>query len=469
MSNLSLALDYAMAGRSVRGYHVTNLALHAATAALLYLLLAGTLRRRWPTLPSEALAFAVALAWTVHPLQTEPVAYAVQRTELLFGFWLLVTLWAADRAWDGRRGFEALAVAACALGMGTKETMVAAPLLVGIWDVVIRRAGWREFRMRRRLYLGLAATWLILAGLLATGEQWGVATVRRGGPTPWGYLCAQAPVLLHYLRLCVWPTGLRLVYDWPASRPLAEALVPGAAVVALLGGGLFALARRHWLALPAALFFLVLAPTSSLLPLPTEVVAERRMHVPLAAVIVVLAAGLVAAERALGGPRPGRVTAAVLVGLCLPLAVASRQRLRAYASPVTLWADASLKSPGSAVAHYNLGNAFNREGRLEEALAEYSEAYRVDPHYWEAHSNRAALLIRRGRLDEAAAELRATLALRPDHPPSHLNLGTYLATRGRTDDARREFETALRLDPDYALARRALAELDARTPAAAVR
>ena len=156
----------------------------------------------------------MALLWAVHPLETEAVAYVVQRTELLMAACLLATLYAFQRSIGSPHAaqWSWAAVAACALGMASKEVMVVAPLLVLLYDRAFVAGSFAEaLRLRGRRHTALAATWLILAALLATGAQsraTGLNAPLRVGP--WPYLLTQSRARLHYLRLSVWPQGLRL-------------------------------------------------------------------------------------------------------------------------------------------------------------------------------------------------------------------------------------------------------------------
>ena len=103
---LTLALNYALGGLNVWGYHVFNLAVHLISALVLFGILrrtfeSETLRERFGA-KAAWLAAAIALVWEVHPLQTESVTYIVQRTELLMGLFLLLTLYCVIRS-DGVR------------------------------------------------------------------------------------------------------------------------------------------------------------------------------------------------------------------------------------------------------------------------------------------------------------------------------------------------------------------------------
>jgi len=134
--NLSLALNYALGGTPVCGYHAANLAVHVLNALLLW----GILRRTFqsPILIASFgaagpnIAWAIALLWAVHPLQTESVTYVVQRAESLAALFYLSTLYCVIRGASSARAllWYVAAALACLLGMATKETMATAPLIV---------------------------------------------------------------------------------------------------------------------------------------------------------------------------------------------------------------------------------------------------------------------------------------------------------------------------------------------------
>ncbi len=218
--NLTLAIDHAFGGLDPRGYHATNLLLHA-TAALLLLgvvrrtLLTPALRGRFGAVATP-LALAVGLLWGTHPLQVESVACVIQRTELLGGLFLLLTLYGFVRslADPQRRRWPVVTVAASVLGMASKEIMVAAPLLVLIYDRAFAagslRAAWSA---RWSLHLSLAATWLVLLALLVGmgGTRGSAAGIGLGVPW-WAYALKQCDAIPAYLGLALWPHPLVLDY-----------------------------------------------------------------------------------------------------------------------------------------------------------------------------------------------------------------------------------------------------------------
>ena len=192
----------------------------------------GITRRTLLTAPlkDRFAAAATPLALIVAPLvvhpQTGSVTYVVQRVESLMGFLYLATLYAAIRALEAqarsRVYWTGAAVLACALGMATKEVMATAPLMVMLWDHFFAAD---RTTPRRSLYVSLAATWVVLAVLVAGGYRSPSVGFGFAGWPWWRYLMTQAEVVAHYLRLAVTPAPLVLDYDWRAASSLAQVAV----------------------------------------------------------------------------------------------------------------------------------------------------------------------------------------------------------------------------------------------------
>src|SRR6185312_11084012 len=168
--NLSLAVNYAISGPDPWSYHALNLAIHVGAALCLF----GLIRR---TAGPALLAFAVALLWAVHPLQSEAVMYIVQRAESMMALFYLLTMYGFVRGLQGvhRTAWLAVSWTACLLGMGTKEVMVSAPVIVFLYDRTFAAGTFAEaWRLRKRYYLALAATWIpLLAFVARTGGNRG--------------------------------------------------------------------------------------------------------------------------------------------------------------------------------------------------------------------------------------------------------------------------------------------------------
>jgi tetratricopeptide (TPR) repeat protein len=469
--NLSLAVNHALGGLDVRGYHAMNLALHIMAVLTLWGVLRRTLRLNVgrglsPTFPNlscvkpdlhnttESLAFLVALLWAVHPLLTESVVCIVQRNEILGGLFLLLTIYGFVRSAESgtaARRWQVLAVAACLLGMASKEIVAAAPLLVLLYDRTFVAGGfaaaWRE---RRGFYLSLAATWLLLAWLMLGNNQRGGSVGFGLGMSSWDYLLTQCRALTTYLKLSFWPHPLVVDYGSGVSG-LGEVWWRGLIVLALLGATVWALVRRPVWGFVGAWFFVILAPSSSFVPLTTQTIAEHRMYLPLIALIVLTVAVL--------HRLAGRKT--LLLGTCLAagLGAVTVGRNQVYRSDLTLWSDTVAQAPGNPRAHLNLGQVLFKAGRLEEAAGSFGTALRLKPGYAEAHYNLGLAQGRLGRTPEAIGQFEAVLRLVPDHASAHNDLGIALAQTGRLAEAEAHFATALRHRPDFAGAHYNLANL----------
>jgi Tfp pilus assembly protein PilF len=511
----SLAINYQLGELNPRGYHAFNFALHVINALLLF----GIIRRTPSLKYAQLLAMGVATVWALHPLQTEAVIYVTQRTELLMAMFFLLTLYASIRAFNSPdiKHWPVIAIIACALGMASKEVMVGAPLVVLLYDRLFFAGGLKQ---RPRFYAALAVTWIILIGLMVLeprGESAGFAL----GINVMEYLATQASVIWHYIRLCVWPTGQTICYDWPIQSNLAGALVGGLLLLALLIASLVGCVKRYRIAVLGVWFFFILAPTSSIVPIVTEIAAERRMYLPSAALIMLVWLAI---------SRCGR--AAVPIGCIVALSAAwmTNQRVLDYKSEITIWRDAAQKSPHSLVAHSSLATALFNAGHIDKGITVLQNARDLDhpdtlvharmysnlsgafllkhqdsqaqraarfaieiaPDMGSAHINLGIALRRMQRIDESLAALRKGLQLLPDsiegnyhlayiliqadqpakaeqhlrrviqidpnHADAHDMLGVALAMQGRIDDAVKQFKGALKINPQHMGAKNHLAK-----------
>ena len=487
--------------RNLWGYHAANLAIHVLAALVLFGIVRRTLsgERLRLTFGAAAmpLALVVSLLWVAHPLNTGSVTYVAQRVESLMGLFYLLTLYCAIRAgehvlaeglaaqavrrkrlavpeasvrragWMGA-WWSVAAVAACTLGVGTKEVMVSAPIVVALYDMIFlsAKAGGARPLWRRRwpLYAGLAGTWILLAGLVASASRSASVGFYLHGWSPWLYLQTQAGVIVHYLRLVFVPWPLSLDYDWPAARSFVEVLPQAALLATLFVLTVWGLVRLKPMAFPGAWFFLTLAPSSSVLPIVTEIAAEHRMYLPLGAVIAVVVLGAYGAARraAAGSTGPGfnalgaagvAIAAMAIVG-CVHLA---RQRNLDYHSDERIWSVTVAARPQNSRALANLGVVLVEQGRAAEAEPYLRRAIGIRPDYPEAQSGLGAALCTQGKLEEGVAHLERAIALEPGYRDAYRNLGEALGALGRLGPAARAFREALRTAPDDAVLLKRLA------------
>lgn len=481
--NASFALSRAMGGGSVLGHHAVNIAIHAASALVLFGLIRRTVNQISPRAAEEFgwIAPAVALVWALHPVQTEAVTYLVQRAESLMALFYLLTLYCVVAAIDGSkrgamsRGWFVGAVVACAAGMATKEVMVSAPLVAVLYDRTFLATSFGEiWRRRGRWYLGLFSTWLILFGLIAIGGGNRGGSIGFGvGVGWWAHALTQFQAVSRYLWLAFWPHPLVFEYE-PQWAEAIWAVLPYIVIVATAAfGTLDGLRRNSLVGLCGVLFFFVLAPTS-LMPAPTQLTVEHRVYLPLVAVVVL---ALLGAYRLIG-----RRALVVAMACAMPFGFLTYARNFVYRTEIGLWTDTIAKRPENGFAHASLGAALTRTGRLTEALfecreavrlvpdralfhynygkalelsadpaaeQEYAAAVRLEPTFTAAHTNYAALLARRGRVEDARREFETAVRLNPKEPMGHYNLAALLADSGHLSESLPEFEAAVNLRPTF--------------------
>ena len=386
--------------------------------------------------------------------------------------------------------------------------MVTAPLIIVLYDRAFVFDSFKEaMRARRGLYAGLAATWVLLGALMWSGPRAAVGGFSTG-ISPWTYLLNQTQIITRYVRLAFWPRSLVVFYGWPVSLTLADVLPYAVPIVLVLAVTIAALVRAPALGFPGAWFFITLAPTSSIVPVATEVGAERRMYLPLLALIVLTVVGAYVVwhrlrgrsssasdsdrrvPRVFGGELVGAV---VLFGLTAALVILTMARNREYATPVTLARTVIARRP-TAVTHHYLAEQLAEAGLHDEAIPHLREAvaggdsraryllgielfnggklndareqlyafvatsrlpYRLVPHWLEppiAEVLTARLILARaesmqGRWPQAAEQARLVLAAGPGNREARLFLADALFAQQRYAEAGPEYREYLKTQP----------------------
>jgi hypothetical protein len=479
--NLSLALNYAAHGLDVRGFHIVNIALHLICALLAFGLIRRTLLLPHfggpPGEHAETFAFAAALIWAVHPLNSEVVDYMTQRSESMMAAFLLLTVFAANRSMTGSRtgAWQTVAALSGALGMLCKETMAIAPVLVALYDRVFIFESWKDaFRVRRRLYAGLAASWIVLAVVVSSAPRAGSVGL-SSGVSPWTYLLNQTQMIAQYLRLAVWPDQLVVFYGWPVPLTLGEVFPFALGLTVLAAATVVALVKVPVLGFLGAWFFITLAPASSVVPIATEVGAERRMYLPLLSLVVltVLMFDWVWRRWRSGAADSRRfvmVPALVLVGVAVALAATTMARNREYASGLSLAQSVVDRRP-TGVAYHVLGEQLMAAVRDADAVMPLTEAVlRGDTR---AGYPLGIALANTGQLSDAFERLDAfvrtsQLPYRPVprwlEPPrsevvrARVMMARILATRREWSAAAEQADQALTLAPSDSEAKQVMAQ-----------
>jgi tetratricopeptide (TPR) repeat protein len=319
------------------------------------------------------------------------------------------------------------------------------------------------FRRSWKLYLGLALTWIPLLVLSADAPR---------SKSSGFHLCenflnvliywfTQCKVLLMYLKLAVWPWPLRCAYELPRVESFASFFIYVVPVLLMSALALWLLKRNSPVGFVLVFVGAVLAPTS-IMPVLTEMAAERRMYLPLAALVVLVVVGIylfvgrqLALSAAAGNSSPNSkapiLAASVsVIMLVIIYSIIGSHRLSDYHNETLMWQQVVESQPLNYMAHYNLGLIYNQAGREADSIKELQASIDSHPRYPAARSALGFALIKAGRMPEAMASIQAALEINPKYVPALNNMGIALTQLGNYKEAIQYLERATSLEPSHA-------------------
>jgi tetratricopeptide (TPR) repeat protein len=440
-------------------FHVFNVLFHFITAGLIFLIVRSLLggAAGLPAQTRDMFAAFASLLFLLHPAQTEAVAYIAGRSESLSALFAAaayaVFLYRPKPASPWISAGWVLALFACAVF--SKEQAIVLPavfLLTDIWWNPGR--GIQTVKSNWRIYVPIAALGAIAVFLfrglimsVGTGTASSGASAGFGiKDLPWyRYLFTEFRALFEYIGTFLFPSGLNLDWDFPISRTILD----HGAIFGLVG--LLALAAAAWRfrrRFPLAgfgylLFLLLLAPTSSILPIK-DPVAERRLYLPMLGLLLILV-DLVCRLKI-----DRKALAAAGVFVLLGAAAATHARASVWSSPISLWEDTVRKSPNKARDHQQLAAAYYDQGKFDLALAEYQRAAQMEPPEYSMLLNWALTYDSLNQPENALAKLRQAAAL---DSTAHVysQIGMVYGKHGQMKEAIEALDQAEKIDPNFAM------------------
>jgi protein O-mannosyl-transferase len=477
---ISHMVDVELFGMNAGAHHLMSLLLHVANTVLLFLLL----RRMTGALGRSAF---VAALFAVHPLHVESVAWVAERKDVLSALFWMLTLLAyvgyvtagisASGSRRARSGRYALVMLMLTLGLLAKPMLVTLPcvmLLLDIWPLGRWRLGagatgpaapppfsWARTKWSTAVALILEKVplfMLVAAASIITfivQRQGGAMTAFQKYPRLLLFQNALVSYTTYILNM-VWPAGLGMFYPLPASIPVWK--VAGAATVLLVVSlaAIRAAHKRPYVTVGWFWYLGTLVPVIGLIQVGLQARADRYTYIPLIGLFIIVAWG---AADLLARWRQSRRLLQVAAGIViLACAIAAHTQLQYWRNSTVLWARSIEVTLGleNARSYFNAGDLLRHEGKIEEAILQFSQAIRLDPDFAEAQYNLGLALMSRGRAAEAIPAFEATVRLQPQFAAGHINLGTALMTAGRPAEAVRVLTEAVRLDPHVAQAHRNL-------------
>ncbi len=440
---LSHQLDVTLFGLNSGAHHAMNLLLHVANTLLLVFLLVRLTGTFW----RSAL---VAALFALHPMHVESVAWVAERKDLLCAFFFLLTLHAYLRYVQKARIRDLMPVILFfALSLMAKPMSVTLPfilLLLDWWP--LRRIGTVQLRiiiLEKAPIVLLSVASCIIAML---AQQAGGAVIAVAKLSILERLSNALSSYMLYLWQMVWPHDLALLYPLPATPTFVSAIF-GAVFIILVTLAGFSLRKNRPYLLVGWLWYLgMLVPVIGLVQVGVQSHADRYTYLPMVGCCIAVVWGLhdISANRRYVYD----VLKVLTAGLLIMFAVQTRQQVLVWRDSETLFRHTLEVTSENYVIHMSLGIELWKQGRWDEAIAEYRKAIAISPQYADLYFVLANALLVQGKADEAAEAFRTTLALRPDFRYAHTNLGMALQRLGRIEEATDEYREGLRLVPnDY--------------------
>jgi tetratricopeptide (TPR) repeat protein len=436
------------------GHHLTNVALHALTTVLLFLVLRAMTGTLWRS------AF-VAAVFAVHPLRAESVAWIAERKDVLSGMFFMVTLWAyVEYARRPSRGRGVAVALLYAFGLLSKNTLVTLPfvlLLLDWWPLGrmkpaeadgLRSPGVPLLRLVREkiplflLSLGSCVATAMASEKLGTLER--VRFLERVGNALVSYIV--------YLRQMVFPAGLAIPYPFPAGGAPVWKVCLAFFVLAGITAGVVAWRQKRPYLLVGWLWYLgMLVPMIGIVQISYYAHADRYTYLP--GIGLAIAGTWAVADWSAGWKGRRAVLGGLMLAAVGVLIVLGRIQTSYWRDSELLWTHTLECTPGNSVAHFSLGAAWAVKGANEKAIAQYRKALEINPDYAEARSNLGIALFNKGEKEAAIAQYRKALEIDPDYPEARGNLAVALFDKGQKEEAIAQYRKALGIKPEYAEAR----------------
>jgi Flp pilus assembly protein TadD len=454
LTMISLMLDYQFHGLEAGGYHMTNVAIHAATSVLLFLVFWQMTGARWRCALLAAL-------FAIHPLRAESVAWISERKDVLAGFFFVLMLGAYVRyvRQPGSPWRYALVLVLFGLALLSKPTVVLAPLglvLLDFWPL-------QRWKPQGQPAPGDGATAVGMPGCLLWEKiPFVILSIGGGAVTlltahqavgsvadvSWPVRMGNAAVsYVIYLRQTLWPMDLAAFYPYPEQgRPPGQVIAALVVLTAITAAALASWRRRPWLLAGWVWYLVMLAPMIGLVQEGAFAHADRNTYLPQIGLNIMLT--WAAAEGAERWFRHRLVPAGVAAAMLVILGMRANGQVSYWRNGETLWDHTLSCTSENSFAEYSLGIYFFTKGDMEKAIFHYEEALRIKPKFVLARSNLAAALQQAGKTEDAIAQFRQALETAPDDPDIHVNLGDALGRSGRAREAMGEYRQALKISPD---------------------
>jgi protein O-mannosyl-transferase len=438
---ISHMADAQFYGANPGGHHLTNVIIHALTAALLFLVLRQMTGALWRS------AF-VAAVFAIHPLHVESVAWIAERKDVLSGLFFVLTLGAYLRyVRRGGLGRYLIVTGLFVLGLMCKPMLVSVPFILLLLDYWPLRCFDEKSATPGKLIVEKLP--LVVIGVAACLVTVFAQKVAIQPIEKFPFLLRIGNALLayvDYLRQTFWPTNLAIFYPWEASR--IHLVGVGIALLVLIAISLLVfLLRRRGYPVTGWLWFLVmLGPVIGIVQVGNQAHADRYTYLPQIGLLLFLTWGL--ADLACRVRVLRHVFVPLAIVALAPLAWFARIQTSHWQDSERLWSHALSITTDNTVAEENLGQALYQKGNVNDALFHLDKALRIEPNDAIAHGALGAILLRvPEQQKEGLAHLKRSVEIYPNQAAVQSALGVALLEAGNASESLTHLEKAVALDP----------------------
>jgi protein O-mannosyl-transferase len=475
---LSFNINYAISQFEVWSYHLFNMVLHALTTLLIYRFARKALDFMEEFSPKKNftfLPFLAAIVFALHPLSTQSVTYISSRSGMLvtvFYLGSLILFFDGFKKWKqtGQKGWGYFIGSAVCFILGglSKEIIVTLPAMLFLYHFYFIS------RETPKAWARTYAKWIILLVIPLLGFV-GYKQFIAGGllsassaylkPGTW-FLTQTAVVPFEYFRKMLFPFNMNIDIDFPI---LSDWLHPSN-WLGLMVLGLFIFvwirissrnsatdsyeAEKRCVGFGMAWVLLTLLPTSSFIPL-LDVAVEHRTYLPMVGFVFIFTGAVGYLRAGCKNISSARSTftikwvnfSLVLILLCFSAGVITRNG--DWKNDVTLWSDAKKKSPNLVRPYNNVGEAYDKLGKYDEAIAEFKGALKINPSYFFGLNNLGNIYGKQRKLPEAILYFQKALQQKPDYAPAHYNLARAFHLTGKKREAAESYRKAIKSNPYF--------------------
>ena len=421
---LSLALNYRLCGLDVFGYHIFNFIVHLSSAIALWWLVLLTfdtpsMKKDMLKVHAKTIAFFTSAVFLLHPIQTQPVNYIIQRATLLAAFFYItsVGLYAKARIESDKkpvsRSWKAYytgALLSAVMGLFSKEMAVSLPLTICLYELFFfgtkRGFGWKYVIAFPAMVLIFPFT-ILAAKAMNFVEMCSIGTA-RAGISIGHYFLTELEVILTYIRLVFIPVNQNFDYDYPVATSILTmpVILSLLLILIILAAGIKISNRYRIVSFCIFWFFVALLPESSIVPIK-DVIFEHRLYLSVGAFSIFLVTGLFYLFK----DRKVTIAIVALWLLLVSYAAMTYQRNKVWCDDLTLWNDTVNKSPLKARPYNNRGNAYGKKGDCDRALSDFDKAIQLKPDYADAYYNRAVAYFYKGDYGKSWESVRKAESL----------------------------------------------------------